>query len=257
MYREFGITKISTSLSEKNIHIEFSLDVDPDTVTSDTIAVMEKESRRILDFAINTNRNIVVLTLNEWPKADTEYIIRIQSGIQSIVEDNLPDSLQRAIIFKSEVTSAIEIISPAQHEETESLLFSWREVKSDDLESSLVYSYYLEVAKENAFYNIVRKTTVEGQQEIKLLGVEPGQYYVRIRAQKGASYGKWSETITFIVVNSSEQEDIDDEDIIFEDELLIVSTPVNGETPGTFVIEFDEELDPGAVYEVSVTRRRI
>jgi hypothetical protein len=194
--------------------------------------------------------------LQEWPAAQSEYLLRIQSGIRSIVDDELPDSLQRVVVFKSEVLSTVNILSPSHHEVLHALNIAWEEVSVDGNEESLVSSYYLEIAKENAFYNIVRATEVVGHQEIQLADIEDGQYYLRIRAQKNGEYGRWSKVITFLI-QPEQDEPTEEAEPIFEEDLEIVSAPVNGETPTSFIFVFDEEIDTDSMPSIVVKRRQI
>lgn len=258
MYQKFSIVFISADLIEKRIAIEFTHDVDGDTVTLDTLTLLEKESSRIVDVRIHTKRNFVYLELLDWPNPNTEYMLLIQKGIKSIVNDELPDSLQRSIYFKSEVTSAVEVRSPSDYEEINELFISWVEKRTVPSEN-LVNSYYIEIAKDNAFYNIIQKTEVHDRNDITLSLLPPGQYYLRIRAQKNGHYGRWSDTVTFVVKEESRKppDSNFDDGPIFEEELEVVMTPVNGETPKSFIIEFNEEIDPESIENIIVTRRSI
>ena len=255
MYREFGITGIFTNLVDRTIKIEFTLDIDPDSASLDSLVLCDKATARIIPANIAVSKKAITMHLQEWPEAEKEYLLRIQSGIRSIVDDVLPDSLQRVIVFKSEVLSTVNVLSPAHHEVLSALHVSWEEVSVDGKEESLVSSYYLEIAKENAFYNIVRATEVANKQEIQLTDIEEGQYYLRVRAQKNGEYGRWSEVITFLV--RSEQGEYEEEEPIFEEDLKVVSLPANGETPASFVFVFDEEIDTDIMPSIVVKRRSI
>lgn len=256
MYREFGIIGIFTNLVDRTVQIEFTLDLDPDSASLDSLVLCDKSTARIIPVNIAVSKKIITLHLQEWPEAEKEYLLRIQSGIRSIVDDELPDSLQRVIVFKSEVLSTVNVISPSHHEVLNELHIKWEEISIDGKEESLVSSYYLEIAKENAFYNIVRSTEITDRQEIQLTDIEEGQYYLRIRAQKNGEYGRWSEVITFLVQEENEDEETSEEPI-FEEDLELVSQPVNGETPTSFIFVFDEEIDTENMPSIVVKRRSI
>ena len=106
------------------------------------------------------------------------------------------------------------------------------------------------------------KTSVFGKRSFTTHELEPGQYFIRIRAQQDDEYGYWSPLKTFIIddnksedVDSSESNPNDDENtnndddgpVIIEDdntnELVIVSTSENGITPLSFEITFNEDID--------------
>ncbi len=261
MYQEFSIIKISTSLIEKKIEINFSLDVDEDTATLDTLILVEKETSKIVDTNISVSRNVVQLELVNWPTPNKEYMIKIQKGITSIVDDILPDSLQRSLVFKSEITSVVEVQSPADHEEIDELSISWNEKQVRPSEN-LVHSYYLEISTDNAFYNVVKKTEVVDKNKITLSSISNGQYYLRVRAQKDKQYGQWSDVVTFIVSENSKPsepiyDDEDNEDPVFEEDLRTITVPVNGETPESFLFEFDDEIDTDSIQDIVIIRRSI
>lgn len=245
---------IHTNLAEKQIRMEFTHGVKPDSATSDSLVLCEKESGRIVPADILVSKKVITLALKEWPQAETEYLLRIQSGIRSIVDDELPDSILRTLLFKSEVLSTIDILTPSHHEELTELSVAWQENGPDGKDEGLVSSYYLEIARENAFYNLVRTTDVQGRQSIQLQGLEAGQYYLRIRAQKDKEYGRWSETITFVMMDKEQEEP---EEPIFERPLRLVEQPENGETPTSFLFVFDEELDADIVPTIKIKRRPI
>lgn len=255
MYREFGLLSVSTSLIERRVQLEFTLDVDPDSATLDALVFCVKDSGRIVPMDIAVSKRTITLHLREWPQTETEYLLRIQSGsIRSIVDDELPDSLLRTLTFKSEVLSTIDILTPAHHEELTDLRVSWRENSVEESGEGLVFSYYLEIAEENAFYNIVRSTDVSEQQEIQLQGLKPGQYYLRIRAQKNKEYGRWSETVTFVM---KEKEAVEPDEPIYERPLVLKTKPANGVTPASFIFVFDEDIDTDMVPTITLQRRPI
>ena len=262
MYQEFNVLRISTSLLEKKVVVAFSLDVNEETVTLDTLVLVEKATSRIVSTIINARRNVVELELVDWPVPNAEYLIKVQKGIKSIVNDELPDSLQRNLIFNSEITSVVEVLSPADHEEINELLITWKEKQVRSSED-LVNSYYLEISTDTAFYNIVKRTEVHGKESIKLSGLPGGQYYLRIRAQKDGQYGRWSDTATFVVKEESKktgpifEEEEEDDGPVFEEELAVIGVPVNGESLNSFLIEFDDDIDIDSIEDIVVIRRSI
>lgn len=257
MYKKFSILQVSTGLMEKKVEIKFSLDVDPDTVNLDNLVLIAKDSGKIPEYTFNTTRDVVELTLDQWPEANEEYLLKIQKGITSIVGDELPDSLQRNIIFKSEITSLVEVLSPADHEELSKLFVAWRETQATTL-GGLVNSFYLEISTNNAFYQTVVKTEVIGKDNITISDIAPGRYYLRVRAQQGEFYGQWSEIIPFEFRPEEKScTEVDEDMPILEQEFVMVLAPINGETPNSFIFEFDKDLDPEFLDSIIVTRRDI
>ncbi|MGG2085383.1 hypothetical protein [Lysinibacillus pakistanensis] len=251
MYREFGIVGIFTNLVDRTIKVEFTLDIDPDSASLDSLVLCDKETSRIILADIKVSKKIITMYMQEWPEADKQYLLRIQSGIRSIVDDVLSESLLKVIVFKGEVISTVNVLSPSNHEILNELHFIWEEVSADAKKENLVSSYFLQIAKENTFYNIVRETEVIGKQEIRITDIDEGQYYLRVRAQKNGKYGRWSEVISFLVRRAQ------DKTWTFEEQLRIISAPVNGETPSSFVFKFDEEIDTEIMPSIVVKGRLI
>lgn len=259
MYQKFDLLGITASLKDKKVYIECTLDVDEDSVTVDTITLTGRGSNRIMIYDLVVNGSIIELDLKEWPVPNVEYMLVVQTGIKSITDEPLSAALKRKIVFPSEITSTVVITSPSNYEEINTLNLVWTEkLAKEDME--LVNSYYIEVAKENAFYNLVIATHVYDKNEISLADIPEGQYYVRMRAQEGDQYGRWSEVITFVY--KSKKPDIPtpnpdgDDDPVYDEKLIVVSGPINGETPTSFLIEFDEMLDIEGI-EIIVTRRTL
>ncbi|WP_025115891.1 hypothetical protein [Lysinibacillus fusiformis] len=251
MYREFGIVGIFTNLVERTIKVEFTLDIDPDSASLDSLVLCDKETSRIILADIKVSKKVITMYLQEWPEAEKQYLLRIQSGIRSIVEDVLSESLLKEIVFKSEVLSTVNVLSPSNHEVLNELHFMWEEISVDGKNENLVSSYFLQIAKENTFYNVVHETEVVGKQEIRITDIDEGQYYLRVRAQKNGTYGRWSKVISFLVRQAK------DKTASYEEQLRIILAPVNGETPSSFVFQFDEDIDTDIMPSIVVKRRLI
>ena len=257
MYQKFDILGINTSLKDKKVYIECTLDVDETSVTPDTITLVAKGTNRLMDTNFAVNGRIIELDLRQWPEPNVEYMIVVQTGVKSITDEPLSTALKRLIIFKSEVMSSVVIVSPSDHEEISAITMAWKEKPINNMPA--INSYYLEIASENAFYNLVLSTNVFEKNEITLTSITAGQYYARVRAQDGDDYGPWSDVVTFLVKEDSPvvptpTPGVDEP--IYSQELEILSVPKNGETPSTFLIEFDEDIDMDGI-EITVTRRNV
>ena len=255
MYLKFDVVSVATSLTDKKVFIEMSLDVDDATVSKSSITLCERLSGRLVDYDFVVDNKIIELTLKDWPTPNIEHLLVVQSDILAVTEEPLTAALKRSIVFTSEITSSVIVTSPSNYEEINALALTWIE-KPVDKDTAPTNSYYLEVASENTFYNVVRYSTVYGKTEILLSGVPDDQYYVRVRAQDGDQYGRWSDVITFLFKDGTIPVVVED-DPIFNQDLIITMKPDNGVTPASFLIEFDEELDPSAAISVVVLRRDI
>ena len=200
----FCVQSINTSLNDQTITINCSLDVDEETVTSSSIFVVSKITKAILPIDIEVNKKKIILKILDDVVLESEYALTIQNSIKSIVGDQLNSSVQRTVIFKSTITSTINVIKPVNFEKIDgSVLVKWKEIGKNPTNC-----YYYEISTENTFYNIFCKGTVDKTNEIsedslyslELSDVlENGQYYIRIRAIDGSMYGVWSDPITFTV----------------------------------------------------------
>lgn len=274
MYKQFNLSSIIPRALEKRIDLKFNFDIDESSIKGDSINLVTLKGGDHINFKTVVKNDLISLLLDEWPKPDTVYHVIIEQEIKNITGQKLNSAIRRKLIFKSEITSVPIIKSPYQHEKLEDLNFEW--VDKDNNES-----YYIEVAKENRFYNLVYSGDVYTNSISPVLPeLKPGQYYVRVRVQDGKEYGRWSPIVTFIykdvcycdepenpgpsadaempsawdnlfdntpdsVTPGSSSVIVDDSDnmIDVEDELEVLTAPENGVTPTSFVFEFDKNLN--------------
>lgn len=260
MYREFTVQDIRTNIKEKSIIVEFSMDIKESSVDDSTIQLVDRKTKEIKNYKISVNEKIATLILNEWPAPNSEYIIKIEK-ILNILDEPIVRSERKKISFESAITSDVTIISPSDNEVIESVIIKWKEdVRA---ESEAINSFYLELSSEASFYNILSSSNIIGNTEIELPRLENGQYFIRCRVQDGDSYGRWSETITFLMGrNSIPPDEIYDntdpdsgEDPIYIDDLLIIGRPEDGKTPKSIFIEFDGVIDPDTLNNIVIIRR--
>lgn len=257
MYQKFDILSVNTSLKDKKVYIECTLDVDETSVTPDTITLVSKATNRLMDAEFAVNGRIIELDLKQWPEPNAEHMIVVQTGVKSVTDEPLSTALKRLILFKSEIMSSVVITSPSDHEEISAIKMVWKEQPVNNMPA--INSYYMEIATENAFYNLVISTNVFDKNEIALTSIPAGQYYARVRAQDGDHYGPWSEVVTFLVKDALPVTDTPApgaEEPVYSQEMELISVPKNGETPNTFLIEFDEDIDMDGI-EITVIRRSV
>jgi hypothetical protein len=255
MYAKFDIIDIRTNPYEKKIDIEFTQDLDETTVSAKNLILADKENR-IVNCHYAANNKILTITFVDWPIPNYEYMFIAQPGISSVAGKKLESTIKRHIIFKSEILAQVKILSPVDYEALTEISVKWQEISDQDF----VDEYYLELGDTNAFNNVIIKTTIYNKQEIVLQNIPSGQYFLRIRAQKNNDYGRWSETVTFVLNNAIEiNEEIsqqeDDPVVIREPEIL--AYPENGTTPSSFVIEFDDDLEEEEKIEIIIYRKNV
>ena len=265
---KFSVLSINSSLKEQSVFIECALDIDEDSVNADNIILMNKETKAIALFDAIVDGRIIQLKLRNWAAPNQKYTLIVQAGIKSVVGDTLESSLFRNFTFASEITTTASFLSPVNFETITDMNFSWAESGEKP-----IGDFYIEIASDNAFYNIVQKLAAPGIKNVTLADIPEGQYYARIRVQRGEQYGVWSDTITFVKKGSlapvqpptpTDPESPGDETVLpveIEDDTVIVkdttidtkAVPENGVTPLTFTFAFDEDISPEGI-EISIIR---
>ena len=290
MFKEFNLLSIKSVAAEKRIDLTFNFDIRPESVKGDSIIVSRVRDDNHIPFKCTVKNDLIRLEFDDWFSPNEEYFIIINKEIQNIIGKNLLNSVRRRLIFKTEITNKIKIISPHMYEKIDDLSF-----KIEDSEEKAFGRYYVEIAVENRFYNTVYSSTVTDQEFTLTIvpDIKPGQYYIRIRAQANEDqYGPWSNVATFIYKEEPEKEfpidklggdkelpsafddlynartEIFDDNILadqeaaaeeieVEQDLEILTYPENGVTPENrqFVFEFDKSLDPTSIESIIVIRK--
>ena len=210
MVMDFSIVSVKTSLLDNAIIITFSKDVDPDSVSQDNIYVMNHDSRAAVPFDIEVDEDFVKITSKLGFEPNTDYTILIQAGICDLVGTELRDPLVRQVHFGGDITNTVRIVSPIDFEVVHEVNLEWQEYdKKGNLitQKDVKDAFEIQIAHENAFYNVVcSTTTLAGDMNVSLKEpIEEGQYYFRVRARQGQQFGRWSNVGTFIYKKKEEQ----------------------------------------------------
>lgn len=117
---EFGITDVIASLKEQSVFVYFTLDLDEETVNPENIILtvrnIDTGKNDIALYDISVFNNIIQLKLNEWAVPNVRYTLIIQPGTKSITGELLNGALIRNFSFKSDVTSKVNLLTPADFE---------------------------------------------------------------------------------------------------------------------------------------------
>ena len=206
---KFVVLSAETSLKEQSIFINCSLDIDEESINADNLFLLDNSTKAAVPFETEVDGRTIQLKLVNWASPNGEYTLFIEKGILSVTEQELESSIIRKLVFKSEVISDVKIRSPFNFEELSGeTKITWYETGTKNPEKT----YFIQIGKENAFYNIVYESFIdltgeeieEENPEDHIYSAvfkeiaEAGQYYVRIRAQrKDGQYGSWSKVVTF------------------------------------------------------------
>lgn len=261
MYHDFRVIDIASDLRNKTIEINFSFDIDPDSINEKTISLVNRKTKAPMEYTFELKPQAVILTLTEWPEPNAEYIIKV-SGLVNVIGDTLTEGgARRKLIFQSSLCSSVKITCPAHEESVEKLLIKWEEILNNPDEEA-VNSYRIEIATDANFHYLVKELLIEDRTEALVTDLKARQYYIRGRVETEKEYGLWGESNGFIVTEcgcATEDPDDGDSDIdepIFEDVLSIITYPDNGTLSESFIIEFDGELpDDDFLDRIVVIRR--
>lgn len=266
MYNRFCVIGIELSGLEKSLVINFNKDVDSSSVGLDTIKLSSIDGEA-LHFEWIVKDSKVILHLNTYPDASSEYLLSIDASLSDISGMQLDAVFRKKITFPEEITSIVTIKSPYNFEKVQELSFELTDSES-------LGAYYGEIASDNRFYNLVFDGEIfTGKFAPVIPEMKPGQYYARFRCQNSSGYGKWSRVISFIYKNVCDDDEpkpdgpsadgkmpgawdnlygfeitesghIPSQSVEVEDELIVLTAPESGQTPLSFVFEFDRALKP-------------
>lgn len=198
MFKEFALVDMAVNPIEKQIKLFFTSNVDPNTVDSDTIAMVHAESQKIYRLKYRTSKKTVVITVLDDVEPNEEYRLDINKTIKDIVGTPLQSSLIRHVYFNSNIYSNVRIISPANHELIDgSFICEWQEILRDKRRKP-VLEYRLQISENKNFDPCEIDTVILNKQRISFPQLKDAkQYYIRIRVEKDGEFGAWSDIATF------------------------------------------------------------
>lgn len=260
MYQAFNIISFDILYAEMKIIIYTNFDVSPISVNSENIKLYDSTLRNSLNISFEViNKNIIINILDDIVP-NVEYTLSV-SQIKTVLDDELASGIRRKIMFESQVKELAKIIRPTMHEEItniniamEATLNNQKVTLGDDK------YFYVEIASDVAFINIVESARAYSD----ILSINTllplGQYYIRARIEMGASGsdipGRWSDTCTFILVQSQAIEPGWPDPVVLK-ELQVITKYPNGETPSSLLIEFSNNILKESVNNIIVIRRDV
>ena len=198
---EFSLSAVKASLAENKVILEFSHELDKNTVTEDSVFIVDHDTRNVILTKNTVTGKVLELYAINGFEPNTEYTLLVQRTIRNIVGVEVADPVMRTLMFKSEILTVPKVLVPANYEQVKDLAVQWDVLDMDGNSVPLAggESCQVQIAKENAFYNVVYDTIVTNSRAIDLPDtLSDGQYYVRLRNRAGSDIGKWSQVITFL-----------------------------------------------------------
>ena len=262
-YNEFSIQEVIPDLSNKRLIIITNFKVDPQTILPTNIALYNYDLTSLETYQlIPDNKNIFVV-MNDYPTNDTRYYLKIKD-LRDALGRTLKTEFNDYIIFKNEVKTKLEIVSPKSRETVKSRVIPMK-IKVTELDEEKATTCRIEFSSDNIFYNIlntVEQDIVNGEVSIDTTIEREGQIYVRARAERDNLVGDWSETICFNIytipmesINTNFLEDYLLTDDLFDDTVELIQTEIQDKTAiatndGIFYLEFNKEIQLPENYEV-------
>ncbi len=269
MYKVFNLSSVNLNAIEKRIDLKFNFDIDPNSISADTLSLVSLDGIHSI-FTYKVVDDVITMTLKEWPEPNSVYQILLNKELKSISGQNLKNAIRYRLTFSNEVTSEVTIVEPYNFQKLDNLVFKFKD-------SENIGQYYIEIAKENRFYNLVYDAIINTN-EIELFdqNIAPGQYYIRARVKTNKEFGKWCSPVTFIykeICDCEEQKpdgpsanasmpsawsDLFGNGLVYdtvpknildsiqpevEEDLEVLTYPEQGVTPESFIFEFDKNLD--------------
>ena len=285
MFKEFNLLSVNTVAAEKRLDLLFNFDIKPESVKGDSVILSRAEDDFHIPFKLVVKNDLISLHLDDWPNTNEPYFLIINAAVTNIVGRHLQSTVKRKITFHSEIVSKTYVVSPHNFETIQDLSFKLEEKEGD------IGRYYIEIAKENRFYNTVYTAFVDKKEFILHIvpDLMPGQYYARVRTELDEEYGPWSPVVTFCykeepnpeypiepvggnaempsawddlydskseILDSSVIDDIE-ESIDIKTDLELLAFPENGVTPekNQLIFEFDHPIDESMIDSVILIRK--
>lgn len=258
MYQEFTVTSVDINKATKRISVGFSNDIDPDSLTPKTVYVSTGDNGDVVKIRWSIDGYVLIIDMLDEIVPNIEYYLIITTDVINAMGDNLKNRLKQKFVYESTVRNKCKILSPVQNEEFDK---NEVEIKLDEVlnndDSDFINSFYIQIAKDWLFENIITDPKLIQRDSVKLNINFNGQVYIRSRVQQDDNnYGEWSKSI---VISLNDDDDITQEyDPIFYQDIEIISEPEQGETPKSFIIEFDTEIDEKTIEDsILLLKRKI
>lgn len=262
-YNEFSIQEVIPDLSNKRLIIITNFKVDPQTILPTNIALYNYDQTSLETYQLIPDNKSIFVVMNDYPTNDTRYYLKIK-GLRDALGRTLKTEFNDYIVFKNEVKTKLEIVSPKSRETVKSRIIPMK-IKVTELDEDKATTCRIEFSSDNIFYNIlstVEQDIVNGEVSIDTAIEREGQIYVRARAERDGLVGDWSETICFNIytipmesINTNFLEDYLLTDDLFDDTVELIQTEIQDRTAiatndGVFYLEFNKEIQLPENYEV-------
>lgn len=264
MYQGLNITSIETSYSNKRITIYTNFDINPASVNSNTILLYSYEDKVELKLRYSVLNKKIDVFIEEDLTPNYLYTLKV-SKLENILGDESDSGIRKEILFKSDISEIPVIVEPSDFSEVTNLNIKLN--VDIDFSNETEKYLYVQISKNIVFDEV---TTIDFKSNSKLINVsklDVGQYFVRARVEttkieNEIKEGRWSEIVTFNFVEEfgDDSPTVDDDNSyepIYQENIQLISEPINGETPENIILEFSSKIDPLQIKDIIVIRRDI
>lgn len=261
MYQTFSVSTVDVDKATKQILVAFTNDVEPASINHNTVYVSTGSNGDTVKIKWSLEGTFLTIDILNDIEPNQSYFLFITTDVVNILGEHLSQRLKQEFIIENDVRNSCEIISPVNYEYIPDNIIniSLQENKYDE-SSVILNTFYLQVSSDHLFENIINDIIIQDKSDITISLNTAGQVYIRARVQKDeGQYGSWSKVVV-VNLEAPETKNNNDtyEDIapIFKQEIGIISEPEQGETPKSFIIEFDCELDEKSIDDAILVLKR-
>ena len=267
MYQKFTVDTVTIHESKNTIEVKFTHELDPDSISATSLYITNHNDNNIIPIKYTIDDDIVLLNYGNNIKHNVQYDIVATKEIKSAMDEELDIEFIKSFTITNTADSTVNILSAANHEQLETMTIKFEEVFGASKKNVNRYRHQI---GDHDFLAPFIDTIIDNKTEITIGSVKPAkQYYARIRAEKSnTDFGIWSNKVTFTLSNGLNEKDNDnttadnknnDNKPIIENDFIIAGYPENGTTPESFLIEFDDEIDPASIdmSNILLTRKKV
>lgn len=260
MYQTFSVSTVDIDKATKQILVAFTNDVEPASVNHNTIYVSTGSNGDIVKIKWSIEGVFLTIDILDEIEPNKSYFLFITTDVVNILGEHLTQRLKQEFIIENNIRNSCEILSPVNYEYiSDSIVNISLQENQYDENSITLNSFYVQISTDHLFENIINDITIQDKNSIAISIDVAGQVYIRARVQKDKEqYGSWSKVVVInLEAQETKNDDIyDDISPIFKQEIEIISEPEQGETPKSFIIEFDCELDEKSIDDAILVLKR-
>ena len=290
LYNQFCITDILPDLKTKTIVITTNFKVDASTVDLNTVSLYDYSagSGQLADYKLYVDGKTICIILSDYPAPETRFYLKV-TDIYDALNRKINHAYNDYIIFKNDVVTDVEILSPGFRESFSNNLINVRLKITNPLTDG---SYKIQISSDNAFFKVLSTVTynatsseiLSSDKSVALLDSTSnegeisfqasidynGQLYIRARAELSDNeVGRWSEMSSFTIYNMPDDllettfldnslttfdlfpDDFNNAASMIDELKLVNRSNITQVTDRAFYIEFNKEIKLPENYEMN------